>query len=233
MGYKELWLDKKYSHGNLLALEISRIIIGLLILGFWVNRLFSGTIAILVAVPIIVIVLILFSQKIQKFYQRLEGRFLKNLNAREIAEEENSHAERFISKHFNPESELSPWEAHMVDMEVRQNVDYIGKTLEEIAWREQYRVNIAYIKRGDKLIYAPSRHSRLLPFDRIGIIATDEQLQIFKPIFESTEEIDQAEYNIEDIIVQKFVVDEHNKLKGLTVRDSGIRGAHKWFDHWN
>ena len=225
IGYKELWLDKKYSRGPLLVLEISRVVIALLILGFWANRLFSTTVAILVAVPIIVIVLVLFSQRIQKFYQRIEGRFLTNLNAREIAEEENSYSEHILSKHFNPQSDsdLSPLEAHMVDLEVNQNADYVGKTLEEIAWREQYGINIAYIKRGDKLIYAPSRHNKLLPFDLVGIIATDEQMQVFKPVFETTECLEPGEYNIADIIVQKIVVDEYNKLKGLTVRGSGIR----------
>ncbi len=32
-----------------------------------------------------------------------------------------------------------------------------------------------------------------------------------------------TDQNIEDIIVQKIVVDEHNKLKGLSIRSSGIR----------
>lgn len=221
--YKELWLDKKYSRGPLLVLEISRVIIGLLIIGFWVYRLFSAIVAILVAVPIIIIVLVLFSQRIQKFYQRLEGRFLSNLNARELAEVEDSIPENLLTKHFTPQSELSPWDAHMVDLEVNQNADYIGKTLEELSWREQYGINIAYIKRGDKLIYAPSRYNKLLPFDRIGIIATDEQMQHFKPIFDATESLDIVENNVEDIVVQKIVVDENNKLKGLTVKDSGIR----------
>ena len=222
LGYKELWLDKKYSKGPLFVLEITRVVLGLVILGFWVNRLFSGIVAILIAVPIIITVLILFSQKIQRFYQRLEGRFLSNLNARELAEVE-LNSEHLISKHFSPKSDLSPWDAHMVDLEVKQNADYIGKTLEELAWRETYGINIAYIKRGDKLIYAPSRHNKLLPFDSVGIIATDEQMQHFKPIFDTTESVDPTEYNIEDIVVQKIVVDEHNRLKGLTVRDSGIR----------
>lgn len=223
MGYKELWLDKKYSKGPLLVLEISRVLIGLIIISLWVNRLFSTTVAFLVAVPLIITVLNLFSQKLQQFYQRLEGRFLTNLNERELAEKENSQSEKILSKHFIPESELSPWEAHMVDLEVHQNADYIGKTLEELAWREQYGINIAYIKRGDKLIYAPSRFNKLLPFDRVGVIATDEQMQVFKPLFDVTENIDNKEYNIEDIVVQKIVVNEYNKLKGLTVRDSGIR----------
>lgn len=221
--YKELWIDKKYSRGPLLVIEISRVIVGLLVITFWVNRLFSATVAILIAVPIILITLSIFSQRIQKFYQRLERRFLSNLNERELAAEENSHSEKILRKHFRPESELSPWEAHMVDLQVNQNAEYIGKTLEELAWREQYGINIAYIKRGDKIIYAPSRYNKLLPFDNVGIIGTDEQMQQFKPVFDATEALDANETDISDIIVQKLVVDEHNKLKGLTVRDSGIR----------
>ena len=223
LGYKELWLDKEYSRGPLLVLEIARVIIGLFIMGFWVNKLFSAMVAILIAMPLIVVVLMLFSQRLQHFYQRLEGRFLSNFNAREIAEKENAYSEKILSKHFKPESGLVPWEAHMVDMQVDQNADFIGKNLEELAWREKYGVNIAYIKRGDKLIYAPSRFNKLLPFDHVGIIASDEQMQQFKPVFDATEAIDTGEYDVEDIVVQKIVVDEHNRLKGHTVRNSGIR----------
>ena len=223
LGYKELWLDKEYSRGPLLVLEIARVIIGLFIMGFWVNKLFSAMVAILIAMPLIVVVLMLFSQRLQRFYQRLEGRFLSNFNAREIAEEENAYSEKILSKHFKPESGLVPWEAHMVDMQVDQNADFIGKNLEELAWREKYGVNIAYIKRGDKLIYAPSRFNKLLPFDHVGIIASDEQMQQFKPVFDATEATDTGEYDVEDIVVQKIVVDEHNRLKGHTVRNSGIR----------
>jgi CPA2 family monovalent cation:H+ antiporter-2 len=223
MDYKELWLDKNYNKGPLLILEISRIIIGISLIGFWISRLFSTSIAILIALPIITIVLKIFSQRIQNFYQRLEKRFLSNLNAREIAAEEKLHSEKLLRDHFKPESELAPWEAHIVDLEVNPNADYTGKTLEELAWREQYGVNIAYIKRGEQLIYAPSRIKKLLPFDHVGIIATDEQLQVFKPIFDSIENPETHDYNIDDIVVQKIQVDEYNKLKGKTVRESGIR----------
>jgi CPA2 family monovalent cation:H+ antiporter-2 len=224
MGYKELWLDKKYSRGPLLVLEIIRNIIGLLIIGFWIDRLFSTTIAILMAVPATLFVLFMFSKRIQKFYQRIEGRFLSNLNARELAaEQQNASSENLLRRHFSPQSDSSPWDAHMIDLEINPLARYVGKTLEELGWREKFGVNIAYIKRGDKLIYAPGRDNRLLPFDNIGIIATDEQMQAFKPVFDTSEEVNVREQDVEDIIVQKFVVDEHNKLKGLTIRDSGIR----------
>ena len=224
MSYKELWLDRQYSHGPLLILEISRNIIGVLIIAFWVNQLFSSTVAILIAVPVTIVVLVLFSKRIQTFYQRLEGRFLINLNAREIAaEEENSSSDNILRKHFNPQEALSPWDAHMVDLEVNPQAEYVGKTLEELGWREKYGVNIAYIKRGDRIIYAPGRASKLFPFDHVGVIASDEQMQAFKPVFDATEHADTNGQIVEDIVVQKIVVDEHNRLKGLTIQESGIR----------
>ncbi|MEO6838580.1 MAG: cation:proton antiporter [Ginsengibacter sp.] len=221
--YKEFWLQKKYSRGPLLILEISRVVAGVLLIGFWVDRLFSTTIAILVAVPLIVVILILFSNKIQHFYQRLELRFLNNLNARQLEEKQKFQYEEEIKNLSRPHTDLSPWDAHMISLEVNPHAEYIGKTLVELAWREKYGINIAYIKRGDSLIYAPDRNNRLLPFDDVGIIATDDQMQKFKPIFEEAGSIEINENGTEDIVLQKMVVDETNRLKGLTIRGSGIR----------
>ena len=38
--YKELWLVNKYNRGPLLVLEVARNIIGVLLIGFWVNTFF-------------------------------------------------------------------------------------------------------------------------------------------------------------------------------------------------
>lgn len=221
--YKELWLVNKYNHGPLLILEISRFVVGILLIAFWVNSLFSTRVALLLAVPIVIVVMFLFSKKIQSFYQRIEGRFLTNLNARErFASEQNNKLEK-EARRLQPETDLSPWDAHMIPLEVNPQADYIGKTLVELSWREKYGINIAYIRRGEKLIYAPSRNNRLLPFDQVGIIATDDQMQSFRPVFDAIEETDFTNDHPDDIVLQKIVVDEHNKLKGHTIRNSQIR----------
>ena len=221
--YKELWLVNKYNRGPLLVLEISRNIIGILLIGFWVNGFFSTKITFLLAVLLIIIVMLLFSKRIQAFYQRIEGRFLSNLNARERLAGEQQAKKNQVQNRFNPQSDLSPWDAHMIDMEVNPQAEYIGKTLVELAWREKYGINIAYIKRGEKLIYAPGRNNRLLPFDHVGIIATDDQMQTFRPVFDAIETVEKTNEHLDDIVLQKIVVDEHNKLKGLTIRGSHIR----------
>src|SRR5690606_8477857 len=97
-------------------------------------------------------------------------------------------------------------------------------TLMELQWRERYGINIVFIRRGEKLIHAPGRYNKLLPHDLVGIIATDEQIQKFKPVFDAKDEsIPAAEVNIEDIALQKIVVNEYTKLKGKDIRSSGLR----------
>lgn len=222
--YKELWIDKKYNRGPLLIVEISRNILGVLVIGFWVDRLVSTQVALLVAIPVTVLVLIIFSKRIQKFYQRIESRFITNLNARETAAANGGSAEtNILRKNVDFQSDLVPWDAHILEMEVNPYAEYIGKTLLELAWREQYGINIVYIKRGDQLLNIPGRHARLLPFDKVGIIATDDQIQTFKPVFDAVESIAGEELDIGEISLEKILVDEHTRLKGLTIRDSGLR----------
>lgn len=221
MAYKELWMNKKYNKGPLLALEILRILIGILFIGFWVETLSSARVAFLIAIPVTILLLILFSRNIQKFYQRIEQRFIFNLNEREIVEENKQKLQNLAKNKIH--TGLEAWDAHIVEMEVNPLAKYVGIPLMDLAWREQYGVNIAYIKRGSQLIHVPGRHNRLLPYDRAGIIASDEQLKEFKPVFDNTEPIQINEMDIGDITLQTLHVDEHNRLKGQTIRDSGIR----------
>lgn len=221
--YKELWLERIYNRGPLLAIEIVRHLLGMLFIGFWVDSLFSTKIAFLVAMPVAIIVIYLFSQRIQRFYQRIEKRFLINLNEREIAEAARDPLATNVQKKNEAiSSGLTPWTANIIDLEVGPNAHFIGTPLSELEWREQYGINIAYIKRGDKLIHAPGRANRLFPYDHIGIIATDEQMTVFKPVFE-TAEVVATNAKIDDVVLQKVVVNEFNQLKGRSIRESGIR----------
>src|SRR5690606_11438389 len=105
--------------------------------------------------------------------QRLEKRFLTNLNERERVENSKiAISETNLHSQFTISSELTPWAVHLIDMVVDPHADYIGKTLMEVQWREKYGVNVAYIKRGDNQIYTPGRNIKLLPFDHVGIIST-------------------------------------------------------------
>src|SRR5690606_3488934 len=222
--YKELWLEKRYSRGPLLLIEITRTLLGVLYIAVLVFAFFSTQVATFIAVPVVIIVLVIFGQRIQRFYDRIEVRFLSNLNAREAAAAaDKSLTANMRRKTEAMQSNLLPWDAHIVELEVGPQAPFIGKSLAELAWREKFGINIVYIKRGEKLIHVPTRKEFLLPFDHVGFIATDDQLQAFKPVFDSSDDGESNGIDIDEIALKKIVVDEHTKLSGLTIRDSGLR----------
>ncbi len=220
-GYKELWVVEKYNRGPLLIVETGRLLLGIFLTGLLIDQLVSTKAALLTAIPVTVILVFIFSKTIQRFYQRLEGRFIRNLNARGEAATNNKNS--LEKKNTQMQLDLAAWDAHIVELEVNQMAPYIGKPLQELAWREQYGINIVYIRRGNYIFHTPARNNSLQAFDNVGILATDEQIQRFKPVFDfGMAEVNTA-VQIQDITLEKILVDEHSKLKGKTIRDSGLR----------
>jgi CPA2 family monovalent cation:H+ antiporter-2 len=81
-----------------------------------------------------------------------------------------------------------------------------------------------YIKRRESLILAPDRNQFILPFDQVGIVATDSQLAVFKPFFDFTvNEGNAVSVDVNEIVFDQLIVNEYSKLKGLSIRDSGLR----------
>ncbi|OQP61502.1 sodium:proton antiporter [Niastella vici] len=210
LSYRNLWLDKKYNHGPLVMLEVVRNLLLVVLVGFMVDRLMSTMIALVAILPVIVIVLFVFARRLNSFYARIEKRFLSNLNQREQMQSSGS-------------GDLSPWDAHMAFFTMPAESTVVGKALQDLAWREQYGINIAYIERGSITITAPARSDVLYPFDKIAVIGTDVQLEQFRTILDSA--ILPSKNGEQEIILNKFIVDEHIPVRGKTLRASGIREA--------
>lgn len=209
--YTNLWLDKKYNRGPLVMLEVLRNVLAVVFLFFLLSRVFSSLVALIVALIVLAIVLAIFSRRLQMFYDRIEHRFLKNLNARselEGTDEKNN---------------ISPWDAHLAYFIINPNAPYIGIPLQELQWRERYGINIASIERGKKIIDVPTRRDMLFPYDKISVIGTDEQLQTFRYVVDPVIEEPEFTPGNEAVSLHKVIVDNHNRLRGKTIRESKIR----------
>ena len=207
--YKELWLDQNYNRGPLVMLEILRNLIAVILVGILLLQLFPFWISFWGTLIVLGLIAFLFRQGLQQFYERIEGRFLENLHERE-------NQENFVNKRY-----LSPWDAHLTQYEVSPSVSFLGKSLEELQWRETYGINVAFIVRGGIMKYAPIRTEQIYPYDKIGVIGTDQQLLEFGKIM-VTAEINETE-DTEGVDLEKIVVDEHVRLTGKTIRNSGLR----------
>lgn len=208
--YSNLWLNRKLNRGPLIAIEVTRIGVAVLHVGFLVNLFFSLPVTFVIAITFMAIALLIFSRKLQAFYDRIEKRFLSNLNARE--------ANKLVRQ------EITPWDAHLADFDILPEFPLAGKQLQELALREKYGINIALIDRGKLSIIVPDRYERLYPGDKISVIGTDDQLSRVKNLFElPTTDIPESEINSDQISLQNFTISKDSRLYKKTIRNSGIR----------
>ncbi len=206
--YSKLWVDSR-QRGPIVMLQLAKIALALFYLGFLFDRLFSPKIA-LIGVSLTCLLLILFSKKIQRFYGRIEGRFLENYNERQYNEIRKSKI-------------LPSWDTHISIFKLNSHSPFIGKSLIESKIRERFGVNIAAIERDDFIINVPDRHQVLYPGDIISVIGTDEQLKNFQEFLKKNESVPEYLKQKNEVRLLHFVIKENSALAGKSIKESNIR----------
>lgn len=201
---EELIKDRKY-RGPLIIMFIARIFLSLFLIGFMVNNIISPFVGLILLV-LSVITYLLFTKSINNFYHYLESHFLSNFN----------ETEKPSKKRVN----LTPWDGHMATFTLSENSAIVGKQLDELKFRENFGINIAYIKRGDLTLNIPDKTTQLYPFDELHVIGTDKQVEDFKAYL-TENKITPTNSEIE-IVLWKFELNDTN-YTGKTIRESQIR----------
>jgi CPA2 family monovalent cation:H+ antiporter-2 len=158
-----------------LGLYFVRFMIGCALAAFLVSNFtsilaFSGLLFVVLAA----VGAFFFSRYSEPIYNSIETKFIENLTENERAELEKR----------TKIPELAPWNATLVDFELSPDSTLVAKSLQESLLKERFGVTIAMIERGSRKILAPVRTDLLLPYDRIYLIGTDEQLTAAKAVIE-------------------------------------------------
>ena len=189
--------------------RVVRLGLAAVFIGFLLDRFFGFSVGI-IATTVFIAVMIQFSGRIQHYYNRIEARFLNNFNQREIAESQRNRVE------------LAPWDAHIIPVSIPPDAPSIGKTLEQLQWREKAGVNVVLIKRGDMQIPVPGKSEQVFPLDELLILGTDLQLKKIQALIRPQEKVE-ATTKTPHVTLHQYVIREGNPLIGKTIRESGLR----------
>ena len=209
-----------------ISLHAVRYLLGIFLIGFFIDQITTTRYALMVAVPVIVALLWFFSDKVQKIHQRIEQRFISNLNERErLAYIQNKGSIELQHKNEEAKKHFQEWNAYVTELEAGETIFFGGMSLYELNWKEKYGINIVYIRRNDRTIHLPNGKQRILPYDKVGILGTDEQISQLKLVFDQTvqQADNEEEIDINDIQLIKVQVTEANPYSGKTIKTSGIR----------
>ena len=144
--------------------------------------------------------------------------FSKNLYAREQLAE----SQRSLVK--DAQKSLLSLDIHISEFDVPVNSSFCGHTLKHLGLRAGTGANIVSIIRSGIYINIPNGDNRIFPGDKLVIAGTDEQMDAFKKLLESSLSQDQNDtYDVKKIELNNIVVTAGSPLIGKTIIESRIR----------
>jgi CPA2 family monovalent cation:H+ antiporter-2 len=113
---------------------------------------------------------------------------------------------------------------HLADFPVLPYYSIIGKTLQELDFRQYFGVNIVTIVRGDRRINIPNGNERIYPNDHIVLLGTDKQMAVFQKRLEEKRQkyANYEETRSREVQMEQIQLDNKSHLLGKTIRTSGI-----------
>ncbi len=157
----------------LVAMRIVRYLLALLFITYFTTLAYSSITGWLVGAGCFILIMVFASTKLLKRYNRMEERFMNNLNSRENTR---------LGTNNNLVDDM-----HQAYIQIGQCAPFVGDKIRDSRLRDDYGVSVSSIQRGDDYMPLPSPMARIFPGDILGVIGSDDQLKKLNEDIESYE----------------------------------------------
>lgn len=217
--FLKLWNDSKFNRGPLVSLIAIKLLLCASILMPVIVHIFNVASGVGFIITLLILLMIILSKKLKKRSLWMK-RFIDNFNGKTTDSNIGSPLTDNILKSL-PFNDL-----HLMDFVVGQESSIVGRSLKEINFRQKYGINIVSIIRGERQINIPRGEERLYPFDKIIIVGTDEELDLFQEIIQKQDKEyrDQLAQSFNNNIkIEQFNIEPDSPLIGRSIQQSDIR----------
>lgn len=154
-----------------LVMRVVRLLVVLSFIVYLLSAIFSLTTGFSIGIACVILLVILTSSRLRGSMNRIEDKFLNNLNEREL---------RRSGKNNSIVSDM-----HLGYVKVGYDCPFVGERLRDSGLRSRYGVSVSSISRGSTVMMVPSGDARIFPGDIVGVIGTDEQIEALLPVVEA------------------------------------------------
>lgn len=201
----------KISYVPLGVMSVVSFLVTLWITFFYFKATLSTLNSVVGATALCLLLILVFSPLLRKRINRVEQRFLDNMNERE---------NRRTGKNNVLVSDF-----HLAYMRVSYSCPFVGQTLAEARLREHYDVNVVNVQRNGMSYPVPGGDMRIFPGDTLGVIGTDEKIQHMLPVVEAHDSNDAPVQHKEEFV--HFAIGPGSPLVGRTLAQAQLRERYK------
>ena len=164
--FTHLWLKSRYNHPPLIALNVIKLAIVIMLIIIPVQQLYNFAPVWIVVAALILTLVISRSDWLNGSYLRVEARFLCNFNERKLkARQEGDVPHCWLDEQL-----------FVADIDCLTDSNFAGKTLMEMRWGEIFDVNVIKIIRGKRHINIPARTEKIRPGDKLYCLGSEMHL---------------------------------------------------------
>lgn len=192
----------------LIAMTVVRLLIAMAIVVYLLSSIYSMAVGWTLGVALFIVMMLSFSKRIKERLEKIETRFMDNLNEREL---------RKTGAKNNLVANM-----HLAYMTVGYDCPFVGERLRNSGLRKRFGVSVSSIQRGSNIIMVPDADARLFPGDILGVIGTDDEIQKLIPVIEASDE-GISGTSPEDIRLTSVRLTDSSPLIGRTVASSRLR----------
>lgn len=225
--YKYLFAVNRSNWAPLVGLTLLRVVVGVVIVASLIRH---GVLLdypwISTFISVALLFLIFHSRAIKYWSIKIERKFFYNLNIREIEMRKNMAKKTSAFESEVISKSLSTHDLHLADFVVDANAECCDKTLIELNLRQVCGVHVVSIIRGELRINIPGGKEKILPYDKVLVLGTDDQLTAVGKIF-GKPEFDANTMQKKEVSVEQLIIEEGSPLEGKTIVESGIRDKAK------
>jgi len=217
--FRQLWTDNKNNRGPLIFTILIRVLLCAGLIMFVLFELFHTHFVIAFTLAIIFLMLFVASSHLKARSISIEQRFKANFHEKEKYHESKAPLTKGFVNH------VLARDMHLADFAILPNYLIVGKTLKELKFRQIFGMNIVTIVRGETRINIPNGNERIFPGDRIVLLGTDSQMEIFQKRIEEGRKMYESreEKLLPEVQMKQIQIGVESHLVGKTIRTSGIQ----------
>lgn len=158
--------------------------------------------------------LLRFTSQFMMFYQRIEKRFLENLNKRQ-------------SMQMFAIPDILQENFHLAKMTLSPKSIYSGKRIIDTDFRDNFNISVVGVDRAGEQFDLPDKDFQLFPYDKITFIGTEEHTSALKARIEVEDETFIREAPESDVEIYKMEIKENSRFKAVSLMDSELSSRYE------
>ncbi|MCQ2605637.1 MAG: cation:proton antiporter [Bacteroidales bacterium] len=212
--FMKLWGQNHFNKGGLICVVVFQVGVALFFICTVLAKMFSMSQHVEILVALSVFIVIFLSRHLLRGYNKIERRFVDNLNVR--AESEGDALKHSFDTH------LLDRNIHLAEVTIPAASIYIGKMLMETNIKQQFGLSVVKIMRGALEIDIPEATEIVYPQDILVVLGNDEQISSFSGYLD-TENRQFEKRTRSEITLESMLIEKQSFLCGQSIMQSGLK----------